>query len=405
MNKKVFLTLLTVIPMVMFLICANDNTALAKDKIIIGQAVSITGPLGPSNAVVSTPYYDLWVKDVNAEGGIFIKEYGKKLPVELLIYDDKSDTGLMTRLLEKLILDDKVDFILPPWSTAMLFAAAPIANKYGYILIGGAGGAEKLKDVKLPYFFQSLNFSETQIPVLTNALLELGVKKVAIIYHEDLHGIEYSEIAVKAFTNKGLNITMNKVYPMGVKDLSPLVKQAKWDEAEAFCGFSYPEECMLATGQSIEIGYNPKVFFLSVGPAFSFYKEAFGLNTIEGIMGGGAWNAKSSPGAKKFAEHFRQVTGKEIGNYWGSIYFYSAMEHFKQSVEKAGTLDQKKIRDIMAKEKFDTALGSYWYDARQISANHPGEIGQWQKGIFEVIDTGAKRTAPPITKPAWPKKP
>ena len=129
------------------------------------------------------------------------------------------------------------------------------------------------------------------------------------------------------------------------------------------------------------------------------------MNTIEGIMGGGAWNAKSSPGAKKFTEHFKQVTGKDVGNYWGSLYFYSAMEHFKQSVEKAGTLDQKKIRDIMSKEKFDTALGPYWYDKRQISVNHPGEIGQWQKGVFEVIDPGTKRTAPPIAKPAWPKKP
>lgn len=403
--KKKSLFILWLIPIFISLFGIGVNLSLAKDKIRIGQAVSVTGPLGPSNAVVSTPYYDLWVKDVNAEGGIYVKEYGKKLPVELMIYDDKSDIGTMTRLLEKLIIEDKVDFILPPWGTAMLFAAAPIANKYGYILIGGAGGAEKLKEIQLPYFFQSLNFSETQIPVLSDILVELGVKKVTIISHEDLHGIEYSNSAAQEFPKKGLNIVMKKVYPMGVKDLSPMLKQAKWDNVDAFCGFSYPDEVMLATSQSIELDFNPKVFFLSVGPAFSFFKEAFGVHTIEGVMGGGAWNPKSSPGAKKFAEHFKEVTGKEIGNYWGSIYFYSAMQHFKQSVEKAGTLDQKKIREVMATERFDTALGPYWYDKRQISANHPGQIGQWQNGIFEVIDPGAKRTAPPITKPAWPKKP
>lgn len=403
--KRNVLLITLLIPIFLAVFGIGNHLSLAKDKIRIGQAVSVTGPLGPSNAVVSTPYYDLWVKDVNAEGGIYVKEYGKKLPVELIIYDDKSDIGTMTRLLEKLIIEDKVDFILPPWSTAMLFAAAPIANKYGYILIGGAGGAEKLKEIQLPYFFQSLNFSETQIPVLADILLELGVKKVAIISHEDLHGIEYSNSASQEFPKKGLNIVMKKVYPMGVKDLSPLIKQAKWETVDALCGFSYPDEVMLATGQSIELDFNPKVFFLSVGPAFSFFKEAFGLNVIEGVMGGGAWNPKSSPGAKKFAEHFKEVTGKEIGNYWGSIYFYSAMQHFKQSVEKAGTLDQKKIREVMATERFDTALGPYWYDKRQISANHPGQIGQWQNGIFEVIDPGAKRTAPPIIKPAWPKKP
>jgi branched-chain amino acid transport system substrate-binding protein len=386
------------------LFLAFPLTAQAKDKIVIGQAVSLSGPLGPSNAVVSTPYYDLWVKDVNAEGGMYVKELGKKLPVELLIYDDKSEIGTMTRLLEKLILEDKVDFILPPWSTAFLFAAAPIANKYGYILIGGAGGAEKLKDLKLPYFFQSLNFSETQVPLLASIFGELGVKQVAMIYHEDLHGVEYSGVAAPELAKSGIDVAMKKSYPMGVKDLSSLLKQAKSINVDALVGFSYPDECMLLTGQAIELGINFKVFALSVGPAFTFYRNAWGENTAEGIIGGGAWNPKSSPGAKQFAEHYRQVTGEEMGNYWGSIYFYSAMQHFKQAVEKAGTLDQKKIRDIMAKEKFDTALGPFWYDERQISANHPGEWGQWQKGVFEVIDPGPKRTAPPIPKPAWPKK-
>jgi len=376
----------------------------SKDKIVIGQAVSLSGPLGPSNAVVSTPYYDLWVKDVNAGGGIYVKELGKKLPLELLIYDDKSDIGTMTRLLERLILEDKVDFILPPWGTANLFAAAPIANKYGYILIGGAGGAEKLKELQLPYFFQSLNFSEAQVPVLAGIFVELGVKRVAMISHEDLHGVEYSGVAAPEFAKRKIDVVLKKTYPMGVKDLSSLLKQAKSLNADAFVGFSYPDECMLITGQAIELGINFNVFALSVGPAFTFYRNAFGPNTVEGIIGGGAWNPKSSPGAKEFAEHYKQVTGEEMGNYWGSIYFYSAMQHFQQAVEKAGTLDQKKIRDVMAKEKFDTALGPFWYDKRQISVNHPGEWGQWQNGVFEVIDPGAKRTAPPIVKPAWPKK-
>ncbi len=36
----------------------------------------------------------------------------------------------------------------------MLYAAAPIANKHKYILLGGPGGAVKLKEImdKVPYF-------------------------------------------------------------------------------------------------------------------------------------------------------------------------------------------------------------------------------------------------------------
>ena len=379
--------------------------AYSKDKIIIGQATSLSGPLGPSQAFVSAPYYDIWIKDVNAEGGIYVKEYGKKLPIELRIYDDKSDIGTMTRLLEKLILEDKVDFLLPPWSTAFHFAAAPVANKHRYILIGGAAGAMKLKDFSadLPYYFQTLNFAETQVPVLVDLLQELKVKKVAVISLDDLHGAENCDAAVPEISNRGIDVVMRESYPMGVKDLSAMLKKAKSLDADAFIGFSYPDDVMLATGQAIGLGINFRVFGFTVGPAFTFFRDAFGP-AAEGVIGGGAWNEKSSPGAKKFSEHYKEVMGKAMGNYWGALTWYSAMQHFKQAIEKAGTLDQKKIRDIMAEEKFSTALGPFWYDKRRIFVNHPGNWGQWQKGVFEVIDPGAKRTAPPVSKPAWPKK-
>ena len=391
--------------MLLALLMAFPLAAHSKDKIVIGQAVSLSGPLGGDYTFSCAPYYDLWIKDVNAEGGIYVKEYGKKLPVELKVYDDKSDIGTMTRLLEKLIMEDKVDFLLPPWSTAFHFAAAPVANKHGYILIGGGAGAMKLKEfgASLPYYFQPLNFAETQVPVLVDILEELGVKKVAIICHDDLHGAENSEAAVPELANRGIDVVMKKSYPMGVKDLSPVLKQAKSLNADAFIGFSYPGEVMLVTGQAIGLGMNFKVFGFTVGPAFTFYPDAFGP-AAEGVIGGGAWNEKSSPGAKEFSEHYKEVTGKDMGNYWGALTWYSAMQHFKQAAEKAGTLNQKKIRDIMASEKFDTALGPFWYDKRRIFVNHPGNWGQWQKGVFEVIDPGEKRTAAPILKPAWPKK-
>jgi branched-chain amino acid transport system substrate-binding protein len=387
------------------LLMAFPLAAHSKDKIVIGQAASLSGPLSGEYTYACAPVYDLWVKDVNAAGGIYVKEYGKKLPVELKVYDDKTDIGTMTRLLEKLIMEEKVDFVFSPWSTAFTFAAAPIANKHGYILMCNGAGAMKLKDfaADLPYYFQTLNFAETQVPALVDILEELGVKRVATICQDDLHGAENSAAAVPALTDRGFEVVIKESYPIGIKDLSPLLKRAKSLNADAFIGFSYPGEVMLVTGQAIELGINFKVFGFTVGPAFTFYPEAFGP-LAEGVIGGGAWNEKTSPGAKEFAEHFKEVTGKPVTNYWGALYWYSALQHFQQSIEKAGTLNQKKIRDIMAKEKFDTALGPFWYDERRIFVNHPGEWGQWQKGVFEVIDPGVKRTAPPILKPDWPKK-
>jgi len=405
MKNKILLGLFVCTLAVVLSFGVGVTKSTAKDKIRIGQAIALSGPLAGGVAIAGGRIYVMWVEEVNKNGGIYVKEYGKKLPVELIRYDDKSDIGTMTNLLEKLIVQDKVDFVFPPWGTAWLFAAAPIANKYGYILIGGPGGALKLKELKLPYFFQVLNFSETQAPALAGIFKEVGVKSAAVIYRGDLHGIEYGDAMVPFFKQKGIDVKMKKSYPPGIKDLSPLLKEAKSLGVDALCAASYPDGGMLLTGQSLELGINFNALFITVTPfSPNLYRDTFGKNVVEGVMGGGAWNAKTSPGAKEFVDKFVARFGMEP-DYWGGLYYWSSLQHFQQAIEKAGTLDQKKIRDIMAKDRFDTALGPFWYDENQYFVNHPGEIGQWQNGVFEVIDPGEKRTAPPLyPKPNWPKK-
>ena len=116
----------------------------------------------------------------------------------------------------------------------------PSANKYGYILIGGPGGALKLKELKMPYFFQVLNFSDTQAPALAAIFKEVGVKSVAVIYRGDLHGIEYGNAMVPFFKKAGIEVKLNKSYPGDVKDLSPLLKEAKALNVDAFVAACYP---------------------------------------------------------------------------------------------------------------------------------------------------------------------
>ena len=101
------------------------SSAQAPATIRIGNAISLSGPYAAGSITTQTNPYDMWVKEVNAKGGIYLKKYGKRIPVEIIRYDDKSDMGTVVKLVEKLILDDKVDLLLPPWSTAMNFAIAP----------------------------------------------------------------------------------------------------------------------------------------------------------------------------------------------------------------------------------------------------------------------------------------
>ena len=109
--------------------CSGAQPAKTKDKILVGMARPLSGWNAQIGDSAYRPVYEKFVEEVNADGGVYVKEYDKKLPIELLIYDDKSDVGTMTMLTEKLIVEDKVDFLWPASGTAFLFAQAPIANK------------------------------------------------------------------------------------------------------------------------------------------------------------------------------------------------------------------------------------------------------------------------------------
>ena len=81
------------------------------------------------------------------------------------------------------------------------------------------------------------------------------------------------ETALKA---KGIEIVDKKSYPLGVKDLSPVLRDFKAKNPDAFLGITYPPDTFLATAQAKEVGFNPKVFYVAVSSAFPVYKQRMG---------------------------------------------------------------------------------------------------------------------------------
>jgi len=384
--------------------------ALAKESIVVGMARPLSGWNATIGDAAFRPIYETWVPMVNAEGGIYVEEYGKKLPIELIVYDDTSDPATMARLTEKLILEDKVDFLWPASGTAFVFAQAPIANKYGYLLITAEGGATQIKDMlpSLPYVFVTLSFSDWyQLPVLAEILAAKGATTAYISYIADLHGIEYSGVAGIEFPKQGIEVVGLKSLPPDIKDLSPVIKDADASGADVFCCFAYPDQIMPATGTSIELGYNPNAWIGGPGVNFGFYHTAFGP-AVEGIMGFTAFARGSSPELDQLADTLYEGKPEEINDWWGHPYYWAGLDIWKAAIEKAGTLDQEAIRDVIASASPDdpltTVLGPTWFENGLLAKDaHPGEIGQWIDGVFEVVGPTDKATAELVyPKPPWP---
>ena len=83
--------------------------ASAQDKVKIGYAISKTGPNAGGASITQIPNYEMWVKDVNAKGGLLIG--GKRVPIEVVEYDDRSNSEEAVRAVERLVTQDKVDLL------------------------------------------------------------------------------------------------------------------------------------------------------------------------------------------------------------------------------------------------------------------------------------------------------
>ena len=119
----------------------------APKSIRIGWAAAKSGPNASMTDASMRPNYDLWVKEVNAAGGVMLKAYGKRVPIELVEYDDRSSTEETVRAVERLVTQDKVDFLLPPVTTGANIAAAPLFAKHGYAQLGTTVQTERAPEL------------------------------------------------------------------------------------------------------------------------------------------------------------------------------------------------------------------------------------------------------------------
>jgi len=363
----------------------------------IGYTMARTGPWTPGAQTSQEPNYLMWAAQQNAAGGLNVK--GQKRMIELVSSDDRSDIETCVRSYEKLMGSDKVDLVLAPWGSGANFAVAPLANRYGYPFLAPTALSRRLVEMKLPYFFLMLQQPKAMCDALVALLAANGVKSVAVIYTDELFGLENYAAFKVALQGTGINMVEDKSFSTNTKDLSPVLRSIKDKNPDAFVGFTYPGDTVLASRQSKEIGFNPKFFYLSVGTAFPFYRATLTPAGVEGVMGMGSWNPKTSAGAKAYFDA-HVASQKKEPDRWASGACWASMEILTSAVGKVG-LDRKAIRDYIASTEHNTILGKIKFNGSE-NVGTPGTVSQWQNGEFEVVWPKSVATAAlNPNKPAW----
>jgi branched-chain amino acid transport system substrate-binding protein len=203
------------------LLAVGSTCALGADapaEIKIGTLYASSGNF----AAISMPVFSglkFWVDQKNADGGVFVKPYNKKIPIKLIAYDDQSNTATAATLYNQLITQDKVDILVSDSGSVLTSVAVPIARDHKMLLINhtGTGAAFFTKDN--PYIVLMADPVSSIWPkyvadFLTKKGPGLGIKRVAILYAtNDFTGTQAT--AVRGFI-KSSGAPIEIVYDQGV---------------------------------------------------------------------------------------------------------------------------------------------------------------------------------------------
>lgn len=376
-------------------------------SIRIGWAISKTGPYAIGASITMIGAYKTWIKDVNDAGGIMLKSVGKKVPIEVVEYDDRSNSDELVKALERLATQDKVDFILPPWGTAFNLAAGPILNRYGYPALFVTAATDRAEELAKRWpnsiWMTGTETALAEGVVETLAKLRADGKineNVAMVSVADQFGIELSKKSRDLLAKKGFKLVYDKSYPLGSQDLQPLLTDAMRSGADTFLAASYPPDTLALTEQAQILNYNPKAFFVGVGAAFPIFKQKFKENA-DGVLGLGGVNADLQP-FQDYVKRHKEVNNGMEPDRWANPITYSTLQMLQQSIERVGKIDRDAVIKELRAGTFDTVLGKI----------HLGDgvrkdgwtAGQWQNGEFYAVwpsKAGAKPVVAP--KPAWKK--
>jgi len=385
-----------------------SGTGIAQDKIKIGFAVSKSGPNAAGASITTIPNYQLWISDINAAGGLKLGD--KRVPIEVVEYDDQSVNEELVKAAERLINQDKVDILLSPWGTGMNLAVGPTFNKYGFPHMAATAATDHAYEMaeRWPNSFWMLGTSTMGANALVEVLTKLHAagkinEKIAMVSVADAFGIELSTAARPAFEKAGFKLVLDESYPITTQDFSQLINAAKASGADTFVAFSYPPDTFGLSGTAIATGYNPPAFYTAVGTAFSIYRDVILHDNVDGVLGVGGVNT-DDPKFKAYAKRHLEVTGQPP-DYWASPVTYASLEILQQAIERVGKIDNAAIIKEIQTGTFDTVAGTIKLD-RNVNTN-VWWAGQWQNGEFHGLapSTMAGAKEPVAPKPAWKPAP
>jgi branched-chain amino acid transport system substrate-binding protein len=395
-----FLLMLSMLPLAFL-----DVEASSPPKTIrIGGAVSFTGGFA-SGGLESKFGYEQAVADINKGGGVYVKEFNKQIPLELIIEDDESDSTKCVARLEKIHSIDKVVAYLGPYGSTLCAAAAGIAEKNRVPILAVSFSLLAPHQQGYKYLFSPFAKTDTGLEAIFATIDTIPKAQrpstVAVFAEKTDWGEELMRLTPDVAKKRGYIILTSKSYAVGTKDFSSLIIAAKSADAEIVIGVPTPPDGIAIMRQIKELDYNPKVviFWRAAGtPLWPANLKQDG--DYVGYCSNWDHNFKY-PGCTELVTAYKTKHNKLPAVTVGVT--YSCVQILADAIKRAGALDINKIRDAIAATDMTTVQGPVKFRADGVGIT-PVAIMQWQKGVSQVIYHEKFTTSPLLVMPKWSER-
>jgi branched-chain amino acid transport system substrate-binding protein len=307
---------------------------------------------------------ELAIHQINENGGIMVRDKGKKLPIKEIFYDDGSDQAKSAGFVERAMSADEVTAVVGGYSTALGEAESVMPDRYQTPWITAGAAATHIFSRGYQYIFGTL--SSTDLLGYTTgdflgSLVDAGKLKknlaVALALENTDHGIEYGA-GIKRWTEEHpgyFRIVFNENFELGSPDFSGLLQKVKNVKADIYLVDAHLQDYITMERQYVQTGmYHQMLSYGARGPD-SDARKALG-DATNYIFAGLWWSKKLPyPQVKKFVADYQAFTGHEPDSYYPGT-AYDAMRALAIAIEQAGTLDKTAIRDALRNVELKDSL-------------------------------------------------
>lgn len=394
MSRILFRTATTLVVAALAFASGSATARVEGDTIILGSAISFTGKYS-TNGIHASNGYDLAVKMINDAGGV--KVGGKTYKMKVEYYDDESTPARTAQLLERLIKQDGIQYVLGPYSSATTKAAAPVTEKYKIPMVEAEGASRSLFTQGYRYLFAVLSTSEQYLASSIALAAELAEKegrkpqdlKLAMVFENDPFSLDVRAGVMDDASTYGMTIVIDDKMPRDLNDISATLTKVKALKPDILVISGHSKGAATAARQIKELQINVPIIALTHCEAAKIV-DNFGPAT-EGLLCPTQWAETLSYEDSLFgtAAEYDARFKAEFPDYknvpYQSAQASAAVLVWKDAFERAQSFDPDKLRDALAETDMATFYGGIKFAPEGNNIAKPMVLRQIQDGKFNVV--------------------